>query len=281
MVLSLSQVYIWDFSNPSNPAVFTPGPKNAQSVGAITCVAWNKEVQYIMASASAQGAAVVWDLKAKRSVIAFGDPQRRMQPSHVSWHPLEATKLVVASESDQYPVLQMWDLRNARSPVMELVGHQQGILSCSWCPDDESLLLSSGKDNTVMCWNTTTGEWLGEIARATNDVYDVQWSPKIPAVFTTSSFDGKVEIHSMHAHSPLAPDANAGAFDVNTQRPPAAVPPPPKWLKRPCGATFGFGGKLVSPNPPSKPREPPHTPCLRAMPERKTTPRRGWRDEQQ
>ena len=21
---------------------------------------------------------------------------------------------------------------------------------------------------------------------------------------------------------------------------------PPKWLKRPCGATFGFGGKLVS-----------------------------------
>ena len=47
----------------------------------------------------------------------------------------------------------------------------------------------------------------------------------------------------MHAHSdPLPPDPNAFA----TQRPPAAVPPPPKWLKRPCGATFGFGGKLIS-----------------------------------
>jgi len=105
------EVYIWDFTNPANPSVFTPGPKNAQSIGAITCVAWNKKVEYICASASAQGAAVVWDLKAKRSVIAFGDPTKRMQPSHVSWHPEEATKLVVASESDQYPALQMWDLR--------------------------------------------------------------------------------------------------------------------------------------------------------------------------
>ena len=66
-------------------------------------------------------------------------------------------KLVVASESDLYPVMQMWDLRNTRSPVLEMSGHQQGILSCAWCPNDETLLMSSGKDNSTMCWNTQTG----------------------------------------------------------------------------------------------------------------------------
>lgn len=64
---------------------------------------------------------------------------------------------VVASESDQYPMIQMWDLRNTRSPIMELQGHTQGILSCNWCPWDETLLVSAGKDKTVLSWNTTTG----------------------------------------------------------------------------------------------------------------------------
>ena len=64
-------------------------------------------MEYVLASSSAGGAAVVWDLKAKRSVVAFGDPARRMRPSSVSWSPVDQMTLVVASSADDYPVVQV------------------------------------------------------------------------------------------------------------------------------------------------------------------------------
>jgi len=113
------------------------------------------------------------------------------------------------------------------------------------------MLLSSGKDSSIMCWNTKTGEWLGDVARAENDVFDVQWSPQMVSVYTAASFDGKVAVHSMHAHSALPAESNAsiGGIAVGQNAAPPVVAPPPKWLKRPCGASFGFGGRLVSFNP--------------------------------
>lgn len=47
--------------------------------------------------------------------------QRRC--SVLAWNPDVATQLVVASEDDRTPTLQMWDLRNSMSPVKEFVGH--------------------------------------------------------------------------------------------------------------------------------------------------------------
>jgi hypothetical protein len=41
----------------------------------------------------------------------------------LQWNPDIATQLVVASDDDRSPTLQMWDLRNSQSPVKEFVGH--------------------------------------------------------------------------------------------------------------------------------------------------------------
>ena len=41
------------------------------------------------------------------SVVAFGDPARRMRPSSVSWSPVDQMTLVVASSADDYPVVQV------------------------------------------------------------------------------------------------------------------------------------------------------------------------------
>ncbi|CAN0535783.1 unnamed protein product, partial [Laminaria digitata] len=57
--------------------------------------------------------------------------------------------------------------------------------------------------------------------------YQVSWSPHIPAVIGTCSFDRKVQVFSMN-----------GASTSNGRA--------PKWHQRPAGASFGFGGKLVS-----------------------------------
>eukprot|EP00003_Mantamonas_plastica_P027869 TRINITY_DN6107_c0_g1_i3.p1 TRINITY_DN6107_c0_g1~~TRINITY_DN6107_c0_g1_i3.p1 ORF type:complete len:451 (+),score=61.60 TRINITY_DN6107_c0_g1_i3:94-1353(+) len=49
------------------------------------------------------------------------------------------------------------------TPTQEMKGHDRGILSVSWCPNDSGLLLTCGKDNRTLCWNPNTGEILCEV----------------------------------------------------------------------------------------------------------------------
>jgi protein transport protein SEC31 len=114
-------------------------------------------VQHILGTCTAAGAVVVWDLKKQKPVISFKDPSGRKRCSALQWNPEVATQLVVASDDDMAPSLQLWDLRNSVSPVREFHGHAKGVLGLSWCPQDPSFLLSSGKDNRTICWDVNAG----------------------------------------------------------------------------------------------------------------------------
>jgi len=58
--------------------------------------------------------------------------QRRA--SVLQWNPEVATQLVVASDDDRSPTLQMWDLRNSVSPLKEFVGHSKVcVCLCGLC----------------------------------------------------------------------------------------------------------------------------------------------------
>ena len=71
----------------------------------------------------------------------------------MQWHPDVATQLCIASEEDQSPTIELWDLRFATSPLRTLQNHQRGVLSIAWNPHDSDLLLSCAKDNRILCWN--------------------------------------------------------------------------------------------------------------------------------
>ena len=101
----------------------------AGNPGEITCLAWNRKVQHILASGSSAGNTVVWDLKKQKPVITFCDPNLRRRNSCIVWNPEVATQLIVASDDDRCPTLQLWDLRNSTSPLKELVGHTKGVLA--------------------------------------------------------------------------------------------------------------------------------------------------------
>lgn len=47
----------------------------------------------------------------------------QMHCSGMLWHPDVATQLVLASEDDRMPVIQMWDLRFATSPLKVFENH--------------------------------------------------------------------------------------------------------------------------------------------------------------
>ncbi|XP_074946421.1 protein transport protein Sec31A isoform X22 [Phalacrocorax aristotelis] len=262
-----SEIYIWDLNNFAMP--MTPGVKT-QPLEDISCIAWNKQVQHILASTSPSGRATVWDLRKNEPIIKVSDHNNRMHCSGLAWHPDVATQMVLASEDDRLPVIQMWDLRFASSPLRVLESHTRGVLAIAWSMADSELLLSCGKDAKILCSNPNTGEVLYELPTNTQWCYDIQWCPRNHAVLSAASFDGRISIYSIMGGSMdglrqkqvdqlSSSFGNLDPFGTGQPLPPLQLPQqtvpqsvllplkkPPKWIRRPVGASFSFGGKLVT-----------------------------------
>nr|DBA28679.1 TPA: hypothetical protein GDO54_008994 [Pyxicephalus adspersus] len=262
-----SEIYIWDLNNFALP--MTPGAKS-QPLEDISCIAWNRQVQHILASTSPSGRSTVWDLRKNEPILKVSDHSNRMHCSGMAWHPDVATQLVLSSEDDRLPVIQMWDLRFASSPLRVMENHTRGILAIAWSLADPELLLSCGKDSKILCSNPNTGEILYELPTNTQWCFDIQWCPRNPAVLSAASFDGRISIYSImgggndnlsqkQADKLSSSFGNLDPFGTGQPLPPLQIPQqttqqstvlplkkPPKWLRRPVGASFSFGGKLVS-----------------------------------
>ncbi len=251
------ELCIWDLANPNKPSLY-PALKSTSggpSAGEVSYLAWNHKVQHILASSSLNGTTVVWDLKRQRPVISFTDPNSRRRCSALQWNPEVATQLIVASDDDRSCSLQVWDLRNSISPAREFVAHSKGVLAMAWNLQDPSLLLTCGKDNRTLCWDTEAGEVISELPASANWNFDVQWSKTTPGILSTSSFDGKITLHNLQKAGATAQgsaDAHGVSSDFSelahqqSAGPTMPMKRAPNWLRRPCGATFGFGGKLVA-----------------------------------
>ncbi|NXV88799.1 SC31A protein, partial [Calonectris borealis] len=194
----------------------------------------------------------------------------QMHCSGLAWHPDVATQMVLASEDDRLPVIQMWDLRFASSPLRVLESHTRGILAIAWSMADSELLLSCGKDAKILCSNPNTGEVLYELPTNTQWCFDIQWCPRNPAVLSAASFDGRISVYSIMGGSTdglrqkqvdqlSSSFGNLDPFGTGQPLPPLQLPQqtvpqsvilplkkPPKWIRRPVGASFSFGGKLVT-----------------------------------
>ncbi|NXE35987.1 SC31A protein, partial [Ptilorrhoa leucosticta] len=272
-----SEIYIWDLNNFATP--MTPGVKT-QPLEDISCIAWNRQVQHILASASPSGRATVWDLRKNEPIIKVSDHNNRMHCSGLAWHPEVATQMVLASEDDRLPVIQMWDLRFASSPLRVLESHTRGILAIAWSMADPELLLSCGKDAKILCSNPNTGEVLYELPTNTQWCFDIQWCPRNPAVLSAASFDGRISVYSIMGGSSdglrqkqvdqlSSSFGNLDPFGTGQPLPPLQLPQqtapqsvvlplkkPPKWIRRPMGASFSFGGKLVTFENSKSPQQP-------------------------
>ncbi|XP_020844080.1 protein transport protein Sec31A isoform X9 [Phascolarctos cinereus] len=262
-----SEIYIWDLNNFATP--MTPGAKT-QPPEDISCIAWNRQVQHILASASPSGRATVWDLRKNEPIIKVSDHSNRMHCSGLAWHPDVATQMVLASEDDRLPVIQMWDLRFASSPLRLLENHARGVLAIAWSMADPELLLSCGKDAKILCCNPNMGEVLYELPTNTQWCFDIQWCPRNPAILSAASFDGRISVYSIMGGSAdglrqkqvdklSSSFGNLDPFGTGQPLPPLQLPQqtpaqavvlplkkPPKWIRRPVGASFSFGGKLVT-----------------------------------
>ncbi|XP_048075157.1 protein transport protein Sec31B isoform X8 [Ursus arctos] len=230
-----SEIFIWDLNNLNVP--MTPGSKS-QPPEDIKALAWNRQVQHILSSAHPSGKAVVWDLRKNEPIIKVSDRSNRMHSSSLAWHPDIATQLVLCSEDDRFPVIQLWDLRFASSPLKVLESHSRGILAVSWSQADAELLLSSAKDNQILCWNLGSNEVVYKLPIQSSWCFDVQWCPRDPPVFSAASFDGWISLYSVMGRS---------------------------WEVQQMKQADKFGGKLVTFGLPSTPAHQVPQPCLRLV----------------
>ncbi|CAB0038171.1 unnamed protein product [Trichogramma brassicae] len=271
-----SEIFIWDLNNLSTP--MSPGPKSMPAED-VQHIAWNEQVEHILASTFSQRC-VIWDLRKNEAIIKLHDANSRVRWKSVQWHPDVATQLCLASEDDQSPIIELWDLRFATSPLKTLHNHQRGVLAIAWNQQDSDLLLSCAKDNRILCWNPNSdapnGEVVCELAQTSQWNFDVLWCPRHPDLVVGTSFDGVATVYSIlgghNQQSAVTSNKIVESFpgmDPFTQPPPSAVhhtdeasilKKAPKWLKKPFGASFGFGGKLTTfENLPVDPNMPANT----------------------
>ncbi|XP_018057108.1 PREDICTED: protein transport protein Sec31A isoform X2 [Atta colombica] len=249
-----SEIYIWDI-NTNTPTTLS----RSQQSEDVQHIAWNKQVHLkdILVSTFSQYC-IIWNVKEKKPLFKLADTNSRVRWKVAQWHPDIGTQLCLASEDDQTPIIELWDVRVPTSPLKTLQGHQRGVLSIAWNPQDADLLLSCAKDNRILCWNPNSnalnGEVICELAQTAQWNFDVSWCPRNPDLIVGSSFDGHAVVYSLLGGQQQETSNKIGdsfpGIDPFTQstiqsRTAAVLTKAPKWLKRPFGASFGFGGKLV------------------------------------
>jgi len=224
-----SEVNILNIEKPTETDLYKPSTTNKHQGSEVLACAWNRIVPHILCSCSNTGTTVVWDLKQKKEVISFQDPANRLRCSSVAWHPEVPTQLMVCYDDDRQPSMQMWDLRNCQYPFKETAPHTKGLLGVAWNQMDPNLILTCGKDNRIICSSISSGSpetWCEMSAQQWS--YEVKWAPHKPSLFSAASYNGSVSIYSVQQQQ------NAGVKYC------------PKWYRKPCGASFGFGGKLLT-----------------------------------
>ncbi|GAW15768.1 hypothetical protein ANO14919_051880 [Xylariales sp. No.14919] len=244
------ELFIYDINDPES--AFRLGTAAARSDD-LECVAWNTKVSHILATGGTGGFVTVWDLKTKKASLTLNN--NRKPVSSIAWDPNNSTKLLTATPDDTTAVILLWDLRNSNAPERILQGHEQGVLSVSWCQQDGDILISSGKDNKTLIWNPQTGERYGEFPEVTNWTFLTRFHPQNPNLSATAAFDGKITIQTLQNTNPSAVQNTAQShldgedFFTQAQTQPQgaafSLAKAPQWLETPVGVSFGFGGKIV------------------------------------
>ena len=238
----------------------------------INSVAWNSQVAHILASSSLDGSVGVWDLKQHKAWC-------KLQVEHggvssIAWNPLEGLYLLTASADDRSPVLKVYDLGASTSmPLTTLTGHTAGILHTSWCPHDETLLLSCAKDNRVLLWDLFK---LQAIAELPSDASEAQQSGSMQlqqqqspygggaggggtaSVDPTQLFASQTLLHAqkhMRVTATWSPCKRGIALTTSLDRKVQAhsilslatrAGRPPKWMKPVSCVSTSFGGVIIS-----------------------------------
>lgn len=267
-----STVNIWDLSNlGQGPSVRPPSNQqvNPSPSEEVCAIQWNLRVSHIVGSGTAGGVLRIWDLRQRRQVISIPSPGSRMRCSGIHWHPEIPTQVMTTCNQDNGFGALLWDLRGATQPIVTFnnIAHR-GVTSASWCGQDSEMILVSTTEPRNLIVSSKTGELLCDLQAQPSASFDVQWSPRIPGLYLTSTVDSNLTIRSLLtsevSRSVSVETVNALAesfgemasgFDTGfpaqspkvqaNEKKSVNIQRPPKWLRRPVSIAFGRSGRYA------------------------------------
>ena len=146
-------------------------------------VAFNPHQGALLLSGSQDASMRLWDLRdlaGDRSIMtcrsAYQYPGNNEGIRDLRWSPTNGVEFAAGTDNG---VIQRWDFRKARAPILKVNAHEKTCHSIDWHPDGK-YLLSGGADKTVNVWDFTTTDRRKKACwqlRAPQAVLNVRWRP--------------------------------------------------------------------------------------------------------
>lgn len=148
-------------------------------------VAFNPHQGALLLSGSQDATMRLWDLRAltgNRSIMtcqsAYQYPGNNEGIRDLRWSPTNGMEFAAGTDNG---VIQRWDLRKSKSPMLKVNAHQKTCHSIDWHPDGKHLV-SGGADKCVHVWDFSSTDRRKKPCwqlRAPQAVLNVRWRPPI------------------------------------------------------------------------------------------------------
>jgi ribosome assembly protein RRB1 len=217
--------------------IWTPSPGGKWQVGAglkghtasVEDIQWSPSEPTVFASCSVDKTIRVWDSRSKSGAMITVENAHASDVNVISWN--HGTSYMLASGGDD-GVLRVWDLRSFSpsgpsgttdstvvanpQPVADFSYHKKPITSVEWCPNEPSMLLTTGEDHQLALWDLalerdpeeeaalgagTAAVMTGEVEEALPaqllfvhagqmNPKEGHWHPQIPGLIVSTAADG-------------------------------------------------------------------------------------------
>lgn len=223
--------------------------KNQMEGKRLTSIAWNPQVQYILAAASQNCAASVWDLRGNQTLFTVHDSTylNKSYCSGIAWNPDIPTQFIMAYDDLENPNLQIWDLRKHEQPVKELKNnHKAGVTALSWCPYDSSIFASCDRSGYTSFWNFKQGQVFNKIDHELDSPpKSLKWVPKSHGLIAVGGEDGKIELRNLYTPAVSknsGPRVMEGEDNCPCKKPDFVFTP--NWLSKKSSVAIGYNSKI-------------------------------------
>lgn len=132
----------------------------------------------------------VWDVKAGSCRLAV--PAHKAEILSCDWCKYDQNVLVTGAVDCS---LRVWDLRNVRHPVAQMMGHSYAIRRVKFCPFYKTVLASCSYDFTVRFWDySKTQPLLETLEHHSEFVCGLDFNLHVPNQVVDCSWDETVKV---------------------------------------------------------------------------------------
>lgn len=172
------QIVVYDINRPGVECA-----RLHEHVRQVHRVAFNPHQGALLLSGSQDATVRLWDLRdlagdrsilTARSQLQF--PGNNEGIRDVKWSPTEGVEFAVGTDNG---VIQRWDIRKAKVPIIKVNAHEKTCHSIDWHPDGKHLV-SGGADKSVSVWDFASTDRRKKPCwqiRAPQAVLNVRWRP--------------------------------------------------------------------------------------------------------